>query len=314
MGSEVGRPTTAGPGVVLANGASGLRRLVVTVALATLFLLALASQASALTLGVGWTSEQDNVPEMPLVGASGATTFRVPQGAITDDVVRAAAESHVTILAQLGGGETLPGNRAAFRQQVTEMVHRYGVNGSFWSINPNLPAEPITTWEVWNEANLKGISPQEFGFFVNEIAETIDSSSLGGNPEVLVGGILADGNLGPTGKPWQLMYEEGKGTTLTAALQYLAEMWTNLGPHVDGIAIHPYELNPASFFTPPGEPTYSRIEAFRYAVNRFHAKLLELGNGNNQLLSRRLRRLDGLPVVPNGRWGKANKHRCSPRS
>jgi Glycosyl hydrolase catalytic core len=33
-------------------------------------------------------------------------------------------------------------------------VVRYGPNGSFWSMHPELPYHPIRTWQVWNEPNL----------------------------------------------------------------------------------------------------------------------------------------------------------------
>jgi hypothetical protein len=33
---------------------------------------------------------------------------------------------------------------------------RYGRGGSFWSDHPNLPAEPVTRYEIWNEPNLRG--------------------------------------------------------------------------------------------------------------------------------------------------------------
>jgi frataxin-like iron-binding protein CyaY len=261
----------------------------------SLLLLAMASQSSALTQGVGWSGNGSrDASEMPLVAASGATTFRIPQGAINDTLVEAAAQNHVTILAQLGGGGALPSNRAAFRGEVAALVGRYGVNGSFWSGHPALPAEPITTWEVWNEPNLKAIAPGEYGTFLNEVAATVHTSSLGGSPEVLFGGLLANGNLGPTSGTWQQMNVEGKGTTFNAALRYLEEAYGGFAtgttggvPNVAGIALHPYELNEASFYTPPGGARYNRIEAFRYAVGAFHSKLVELagskGGGQKSL-------------------------------
>jgi glycerol-3-phosphate acyltransferase PlsY len=222
---------------------------------------------------------------MPLVAASGAATFRVPQGAIDDALVEAAAKANVTILAQLGGGSALPSNRTAFREGVAALVGRYGVNGKFWSGHPGLPSRPITTWEVWNEPNLKGIPPAEYGPFLNEVAVTIHTSSLGGSPEVLFGGLLANGNLGPSSGTWQQMYQEGKGTTFKAALKYLEEAYgafatqaTGGVPNVTGVAIHPYELNEVSFYEPPGGPRYDRIKAFRHAVGGFRAKLNELAS------------------------------------
>jgi hypothetical protein len=258
-------------------------------------LLGSASNSSAATLGVGWSGNGgQDAEEMPLVAASGATTFRIPQGAINDGLVEAAAQNHVTILAQLGGGAALPEHRAEFNQAVAALVQRYGVNGSFWSQHPGLPNEPITTWEVWNEPNQQGIGPANYGAFLNEVAGVIHSSSLGGSPEVLFGGLLANGDLGPSSGSWQQMNSKGQGTTLTAALKYLEEAYgafatsTTAGvPNVAGVAIHPYELNEATFFKPPNEPRYNRIEAFRYAVGLTNAKLVELsrakGGGQKSL-------------------------------
>jgi hypothetical protein len=248
-------------------------------------LLLTVSSASAITLGVGWSGDAGrDAFEMPLIGVSGATTFRVPQGAINDALVEAAAKSHVTILAQLGGGETLPPDRAKFRQEVEALVKRYGVNGEFWSSYPGTP-EPITTWEVWNEPNnnLHGIKPSDFGTFVSEVAEAIHKSSLGGSPEVLFGGILANGNLGPSSGNWLEMDElfkvEGvdkrKGTTFTAAIKYLEEAYGSLNSYVDGVAFHPYEVYTSTF-----HEGYSAIEAFKYAVASFQSKLAQLGSSN----------------------------------
>jgi hypothetical protein len=281
VGKESTSPTTLGSSCRRKFAPEAVRFFATLICCAAT-LLALASPSFALSLGVAFTSEPANVPEMPLVHASGAQTFRVPAQLVNDSLAEAAAQSNVTLLALIGGGESLPSNRPAFLAEVTEKVKRYGVNGSFWSEHPSLPSKPITTWEVWNEPNLKHIKPAEFGTFMNEVAEKIHKESLGGTPEVLFGGILANGNLGPTSGTWAKMDAEGKGTTLRGALKYLEEAYGSLGAYVDGIAIHPYELNEASFFTPEGGSRYNRIEAFKYAVGAFHSKLVELAKGGSQ--------------------------------
>jgi hypothetical protein len=45
-----------------------------------------------------------------------------------------------------------PGDYAA---ATAALARRYGPGGSFWSDNPNLPKMPITTWQIWNEPNLR---------------------------------------------------------------------------------------------------------------------------------------------------------------
>ncbi|MFZ0043106.1 MAG: hypothetical protein WAK93_17490, partial [Solirubrobacteraceae bacterium] len=44
-----------------------------------------------------------------------------------------------------------PGNNAVFATYATAFMRRYGAHGSFWSSHRNLPYEPVTTVEVWNE-------------------------------------------------------------------------------------------------------------------------------------------------------------------
>jgi len=38
---------------------------------------------------------------------------------------------------------------------VERVVQRYGRGGSFWRENPTVPAKPITSWQVWNEPDIK---------------------------------------------------------------------------------------------------------------------------------------------------------------
>lgn len=44
-----------------------------------------------------------------------------------------------------------PANYAVYGAYVAAFARRYGVGGSFWRANPTLPAEPVTTFEIWNE-------------------------------------------------------------------------------------------------------------------------------------------------------------------
>jgi polysaccharide biosynthesis protein PslG len=46
-------------------------------------------------------------------------------------------------------GSALPG----FASFVRAAVARYGSGGTFWKEHPELPARPITEWELWNEPN-----------------------------------------------------------------------------------------------------------------------------------------------------------------
>jgi hypothetical protein len=46
------------------------------------------------------------------------------------------------------------GARRAWTRFVRDAVARYGHGGSFWRAHPELPLQPVTAWQVWNEPNL----------------------------------------------------------------------------------------------------------------------------------------------------------------
>jgi hypothetical protein len=258
------------------------KRIYLALSLTTALCLCLASSASALTLGVGWSGNPPaNVGEMPLVGKSGASTFRVPMGggfgseASDNNLVMAAAENGVAIHAELSSGtSSLP--TGAARTEFIAWAHRavelYGYNGQFWAAHPSLPYRPITAWEVWNEPNNQGIGATEYAQLLNEVANTIQSASqsqAGRNTDVLSAGLLVWGNT-------------GKGSVgYLGAMEYLAQAYATFGSNanVTGVAIHPYELDSGTFLN--GSKT-SRIEAFKYAVAGYHTKLVELAKGGSQ--------------------------------
>jgi hypothetical protein len=37
---------------------------------------------------------------------------------------------------------------------LTALIHRYGPGGSFWTLHPELPEQPIRVWQIWNEPHL----------------------------------------------------------------------------------------------------------------------------------------------------------------
>ena len=52
-----------------------------------------------------------------------------------------------------------PAGNDAFARFAVALVRRYGTSGSFWRERPWLPRRPITTWQVWNEPNLRQYWP-----------------------------------------------------------------------------------------------------------------------------------------------------------
>ena len=259
-----------------------VKRIYLVLSLAVSLCFCLTSPASALTLGVGWSGNPAaNVAEMPLVGKSGASTFRAPMGGgfgseVSDNsLVAAAAESGVTIHAEVSSGtNSLP--TGAARTEFIAWAHRavelYGYNGQFWAAHPSIPYRPITTWEVWNEPNLQGINATEYAQLLNEVANTIQAASqsqAGRSTDVLSGGLLVWGDVGSGSVGYY------------GAMAYLAQAYASFGSNgnVTGVAIHPYEVDSGTFLN--GSKT-SRVEAFRYAVAGYHTKLVELAKGGPQ--------------------------------
>jgi hypothetical protein len=44
-----------------------------------------------------------------------------------------------------------PTSPALFAHFATALVQRYGPHGEFWKLNPQLPRDPVTEWQIWNE-------------------------------------------------------------------------------------------------------------------------------------------------------------------
>jgi hypothetical protein len=96
----------------------------------------------------------------------------------TDLLVEQAARAGLTVLPDLYGvpawisrHATRPpiyssAQRNAWRGLLSDLAGRYGSNGSFWRAHPDVTPHPITTWEIWNRPNLRGLgrkaSPRAF--------------------------------------------------------------------------------------------------------------------------------------------------------
>jgi hypothetical protein len=273
--------------------AKGLRYRCLVSALVVACALCLLStaRASALTLGVGWSEPGRSAEEMPLVAKSGATVFRVPMSKpwFDDELVQAAAESGVSLLVNLAPDPLPEGiERTEYMQWVTEVVERYGYNGSYWASgeNPNVPYEPITAWEITNEPNDHQLLPLEFGLFVSEVAATIQaasSSQADRATDVITGGLLSFGNRGGGEGNW---FERGKDS-YAGAIAYLEESYPyfSTSPNVTGVAFHPYELDPETFGTVLGNPTgVGHLEAFESAVTGAHEALVRLAGSEKAAL------------------------------
>jgi polysaccharide biosynthesis protein PslG len=116
--------------------------------------------------------------EVKVMQASGVTSLRVPlywwtaqpkQGqppnfAAIDPIVEATARSGIELLPIVLGTpawaarhpklhNSPPAGTAAYAAFLTDLIGRYGPDGSFWSDHPGVPKQPIEAWQIWNEPN-----------------------------------------------------------------------------------------------------------------------------------------------------------------
>jgi hypothetical protein len=115
--------------------------------------------------------------EVKVMADSGVTALRVPfywthiepqQGKFdfsgVDPFVAATARAHIALLpialrapawaaAHPELANSPPAGTANFAAYLTALIKRYGPDGSFWSDNPDLPKNPIESWQIWNEPN-----------------------------------------------------------------------------------------------------------------------------------------------------------------
>jgi hypothetical protein len=125
-----------------------------------------------------------------------------------------------------GQDHSPPRSDAAYAAYARAFAARYGAGGRFWRTHPDLPAEPVTTIEVWNEPDNPEFwsprpDPAAYARLYTTTREAIDS--VDPTARVIIGGLTA-----PT-------------TFLPAMLR----AQPSLRGHVDGVAIHPYGRRPA---------------------------------------------------------------------
>lgn len=157
------------------------------------FLWALpAATASAVTLptsffGMNWNegvaphaSEPNQAAQFQGIASTGVSSVRMvfswadaqpsgtepPNFQAIDQLVTLAAENHLEVLPTVmytpdwaaqtpGDTASPPSNPNDYARFLTELVVRYGPNGTFWLQNPTLSPMPIRYWQVWNEPNLR---------------------------------------------------------------------------------------------------------------------------------------------------------------
>lgn len=218
-------------------------------------------------IGIPWGAVQPT-PEGPLdwsvvdslVGGAGEAGLNVlpfvsgaPAWAVPTAKVPGPTSAHAP--------KTLPvktaGERNAWAGFLALAAERYGPDGTFWREHPALPAEPIRTWQIWNEANFKYFvtrpNPADYGKLV-KISFTALRGVDPGAQIVLAGLFSQPGEAGHFKPPRAYL-----------AADFLERMYRStpgVKAKFQGVALHPYTGN-FKRLTP-------EIEEFRHVLVRNH--------------------------------------------
>lgn len=132
--------------------------------------------------------------------------------------------------AAAAGAHPPPASTSNYASFAAALAARYGSGGSFWNAHPELPRDPVDTYEIWNEPDSSvfwSTAPEparyaELYLSARAAIEAVDPAA-----RVIVGGLTNPGATSPGG--------------------FLAQMVgarRDLPGHVDGVAIHPYASRP----------------------------------------------------------------------
>jgi hypothetical protein len=167
---------------------------------------------------------------------------------VTDATVGALASRGIRVLPVMTGTPTWAARRfgtapvktrearKGWRRFLKAAAQRYGPGGNYWT-NPNLyrrahprgPIRPITTWQIWNEQNIRGgrqrVLPRKYARLVRISHNAI----VAANPRarILLGGM--------------------PGYVRTRAWVYLNKLYNHhsLKRKFDAVALHPYSADVA---------------------------------------------------------------------
>lgn len=115
-------------------------------------------------------------------------------------------------------------------------VERYGPGGTFWTSNPQVPMDPVRTWQIWNEPNFKYFvtrpDPGQYGKLVRISSAAIKGADPGA--KVVLAGLFS--------RPQEAVWKVKPPQAFFAA-DFLAKMYRRtpgIRSKFDGVAIHPY--------------------------------------------------------------------------
>ena len=121
--------------------------------------------------------------------------------------------------------------RRAWSEFLRALVGRYGPTGVFWERHPELPRDPIRTWQIWNEENDHRFAEASVREYVRLLRGTAPAiRSVDPDARILLGGLYAT----PTRPP------------SLDATTFLSRLYRHRGVKglFDGVALHPYAFDP----------------------------------------------------------------------
>jgi hypothetical protein len=166
-----------------------------------------------------------------------------------DTAVAMLAEHHLTWLpvidysaiwdSQLQTVFSPPVNDSYYAEYAAALAARYGTDGSFWKQNPQLPYEPVTVFEIWNEET--GYPTWDVGLKTWS-ASTIQTEA-GRYATLYQDASEAIHAVDPTGKVIVGGMGGGSYVNWYVSDMFKADPW--LQGHVDGFGLHPYAADAA---------------------------------------------------------------------
>lgn len=138
------------------------------------------------------------------------------------------------------GDNSPPARPSDYASLIGAVAKRYGRGGSFWSDHPELPPEPITDYEVWNEPNFATLwcpRPDPAAYARLYLAAHAAVHAVDPQARVLVGGLAAF-RTDEAGPPAKMSPPTFLGRAVRSSDAFARD--------VDAVAVHPYGANPGA--------------------------------------------------------------------
>ncbi len=143
-----------------------------------------------------------------------------------------------------GCGLVSPPRPEPYAAMMAAVARRYGAGGSFWSEHRELPYEPVTTYEIWNEPNLSSFwCPRPDPPAYARLYLAAHKAILAVDPKatVVLGG-LADFRVNqPTQAPLKMAVGDFLAGMLAAK--------PRVRDSIDAVGVHPYGRTPGGVLT-----------------------------------------------------------------